>query len=112
MTYIIQFKEEGEWKKTSYTTKDTVSHKFLIDFFGLNECEDFIIEEDDETLPFTDRDIFLTKERRFWAAALILSGKAANYHNSIISNYDIEDSIRNADLLLKTLLEKPIKVAE
>lgn len=104
MTYIVQFKEEGEWKKTTYTCKDPVSHQFLIDFFGLNECEDYIIEEDDDELPFSDRDIFMTKERKFWASALILSGMCANYHNGMYpSDSRVKDAVYYADCLIKEL---------
>ena len=45
MTYIIKYKEYGrEWSSTSYMTPETVTEDFLIDFFGLHECEDFAIE--------------------------------------------------------------------
>ncbi len=47
--YIIKYKEEGrEWSQTSYTCPEPVSEEYLIDFFGLNECEDFIIELDND----------------------------------------------------------------
>jgi len=46
MTYIIKYKEYGrEWSSTSYTTPRQVSQEYLIQFFGLDECEDYIIEE-------------------------------------------------------------------
>lgn len=47
MTYIIKYKEFGrDWSSTTYTTPGTVSEDYLIEFFGLKECEDFIIEEE------------------------------------------------------------------
>lgn len=45
MTYIIKYKEYGrDWSSTSYTSPEPVSTKFLISFFGLEECEDYDIE--------------------------------------------------------------------
>ena len=45
MTYLIKYKEfNRDWSSTSYSSPDVVSEDFLIDFFGLHECEDFIIE--------------------------------------------------------------------
>ena len=45
MTYIIKYKEFGrDWSSTSYTTQEAVTEAYLIDFFGLHECEDFTIE--------------------------------------------------------------------
>ena len=47
MKYIIKYKEYGrEWSSTSYMTPETVTKDFLIEFFGLHECEDFIIEQE------------------------------------------------------------------
>ena len=49
MTYIIKYKEYGrEWSSTSYMTPETVREDFLIDFFGLHECEDFTIEQEND----------------------------------------------------------------
>ena len=46
MTYIIKYKEYGrEWSHTSYTSPEPVTEDYLISFFGLHECEDFIIEQ-------------------------------------------------------------------
>lgn len=46
MTFIIKYKEYGrEWSSTTYTTPRTVTEEYLIEFFGLHECEDFIIEQ-------------------------------------------------------------------
>lgn len=45
-TYIINYKEPGrEWSSTSYTSPEPVSKEYLIDFFGLTECEDYLIED-------------------------------------------------------------------
>lgn len=45
MTYIINYKEKGRnWSQTSYTCQEPVSDQYLIDFFGLTECEDYKIE--------------------------------------------------------------------
>lgn len=45
MTYIIHYKEHGrEWNSTSYTCQEPVSKEYLIDFFGLKDCETFKIE--------------------------------------------------------------------
>ena len=45
ITYIIHYKEYGrEWKETSYTCHTPVTEDFLINFFGLFECEDYRIE--------------------------------------------------------------------
>lgn len=48
MTYIIHYKEFGadHWSSTSYTSSEPVSREYLIEFFGLEECEDFSIEEE------------------------------------------------------------------
>ena len=49
MTYIIKYKEfNRDWSSTSYTSPDEVCEDFLIDFFGLHECEDFIIEPEND----------------------------------------------------------------
>ena len=45
-TYIIKFKEFGrEWSSTSYSSPEPVSQEYLVEFFGLNECEDYLIKE-------------------------------------------------------------------
>ena len=45
-TYIIKYKEFGrEWSSTSYLSPEQVTKEYLIDFFGLAECENYIIEE-------------------------------------------------------------------
>lgn len=45
-TYIINYKEYGrDWSRTTYTTPETVTKEYLISFFGLEECEDYNIEE-------------------------------------------------------------------
>ena len=45
-TYIINYKEPGrEWSSTSYTSPEPVSKEYLIEFFGLDECEDYLIEQ-------------------------------------------------------------------
>ena len=45
-TYIIKYKETGrKWSQTSYTSPEPVSQDYLIEFFGLTECEDYTIEE-------------------------------------------------------------------
>lgn len=45
-TYIINYKEFGsDWSSTTYTTPETVTKEYLISFFGLEECEDYNIEE-------------------------------------------------------------------
>ena len=44
-TYIIKFKEFGrEWSSTSYSSPEPVSQEYLVEFFGLNEREDYLIE--------------------------------------------------------------------
>ena len=44
-TYIIKFKEFGrEWSSTSYSSPEPVSKEYLVEFFGLNEREDYLIE--------------------------------------------------------------------
>ena len=49
MTYIIKYKEFGrEWSHTSYTSPEPISEDYLISFFGLHECEDFIIEQEND----------------------------------------------------------------
>ena len=46
MTYIIKYKEfDRDWGVTSYTSPEPVTEAFFISFFGLYECEDFIIEQ-------------------------------------------------------------------
>ncbi len=46
MTYIIKYKEFGrEWSSTSYTSPEPVTEDYLIEFFGLHECEGFVIEK-------------------------------------------------------------------
>jgi len=45
-TYIIKYKEFGRnWSFTTYTSPEPKSRQFLIEFFGLHECEDFDIKE-------------------------------------------------------------------
>ena len=45
-TYIIKNKEFGrEWSSTSYSSPEPVTKEYLIQFFGLDECEDYLIEE-------------------------------------------------------------------
>ena len=45
-TYIIKYKEyRREWSYTSYSSPETVTKEYLIDFFGLTECEDYLIED-------------------------------------------------------------------
>lgn len=45
-TYIIKYKEFGrEWGSTSYSSPEPVTKEYLIQFFGLEECEDYNIEE-------------------------------------------------------------------
>lgn len=45
MTYIIYYKENNkEWSQTSYTCPEPVTEEYLIQFFGLRECEDYKIE--------------------------------------------------------------------
>ena len=45
-TYTIKYKEPGRaWSQTSYTSPEPVSKEYLIEFFGLEECEDYLIEE-------------------------------------------------------------------
>ena len=49
MTYIIKFKEFGRnWSSTSYTSPEPVTEDYLIEFFGLHECEDFTIEQEND----------------------------------------------------------------
>lgn len=49
MTYIIKYKEfNRDWSSTSYTTPEEVTEEFLISFFGLHECEDFVIEQEND----------------------------------------------------------------
>ena len=49
MTYIIKYKEYGrEWSSTSYMTPEKVTEDYLIAFFGLHECEDFTIEQEND----------------------------------------------------------------
>ena len=43
-TYIIKYKEYGrEWSSISYSSPEPVTREYLIDFFGLEECEDYEI---------------------------------------------------------------------
>ena len=50
------------------------------------------------------------EEKRFWAAALILAGLSANYHQGLIPcNYWVSCAVELADYLLKILSEKPEK---
>lgn len=45
-TYTIKYKEFGrEWNSTSYSSPEPVTNEYLIQFFGLEECEDYSIEE-------------------------------------------------------------------
>ena len=46
-TYIIKFKEFGRenWGQTSYSSPEPVTREYLIQFFGLEECEDYLIED-------------------------------------------------------------------
>ena len=45
-TYTIKYKEPGRaWSQTSYTSPEPVSKEYLVEFFGLDECEDYLIEE-------------------------------------------------------------------
>ena len=49
MTYIIKFKEFGRnWSSTTYTSPEPVTEDYLIEFFGLHECEDFVIENEND----------------------------------------------------------------
>ena len=49
MKYIIKFKEYGnKWMATSYTAQGEVTEEYLIDFFGLRECEDIKIEKEND----------------------------------------------------------------
>lgn len=42
--YIIKYKEFGrEWSSTSYTAPHPVTIEYLVEFFGLEECEDYEI---------------------------------------------------------------------
>ena len=48
------------------------------------------------------------EDKRFWAAALILAGMAANYHHNLIpDSYWTDGAVRLADQLLQTLSEIP-----
>lgn len=50
------------------------------------------------------------EEKRFWAAALILGGMAANYHHNLIpATYWTAGAVELADHLLQTLSEKPVE---
>ena len=50
------------------------------------------------------------EEKRFWAAAIILGGMAANYHHNLIpATYWTAGAVELADYLLKTLSEKPME---
>lgn len=45
--YIIKYKEFGKkWSSTTYTSPVPKTRQFLIEFFGLEECEDYEIEEE------------------------------------------------------------------
>lgn len=45
-TYIITYKEhDKEWSSTTYTDTEPVSMEFLVQFFDLEKCEDYQIEE-------------------------------------------------------------------
>lgn len=47
MTYIIKYKEQGkDWCSTSYTDTEPVSMEYLIQFLGLEKCEEYLIEEE------------------------------------------------------------------
>ena len=49
MTYIIKYKEFGrDWSSTSYTSPEPVTEDYLIEFCGLHECEDFVIEKEND----------------------------------------------------------------
>ena len=49
MTYIIKYKEFGrDWSSTAYTSPEPVTEDYLIEFFGLHECEDFVIENEND----------------------------------------------------------------
>lgn len=49
MTYIIKYKEFGrDWSSTTYTSPEPVTEDYLIEFFGLHECEDFTIEQEND----------------------------------------------------------------
>lgn len=44
-TYIIKYKEFNRgWSSTTYTTSEPKTKRFLIEFFGLKECEEYKIE--------------------------------------------------------------------
>lgn len=48
ITYKISFKDSmtnGNWSSTTYTSPTPKDKKFLIDFFGLKECEEYKIEQ-------------------------------------------------------------------
>ncbi len=50
------------------------------------------------------------EEKRFWAAAIILGGMAANYHHNLIpATYWAAGAVELADHLLQTLSERPMK---
>ena len=50
------------------------------------------------------------KDKRFWAAALILGGMSANYHHNLLpATYWTAGAVELADHLLETLSEKPMK---
>ena len=43
-TYNIKYKEPGrDWSQTSYTSPEPVTKEYLVEFFGLTECEDYQI---------------------------------------------------------------------
>ena len=49
MPYIIKYKEFGrDWSSTTYTSPEPVTEDYLIEFFGLHECEDFVIENEND----------------------------------------------------------------
>ena len=45
MKYIIRFREPGQsWRTTSYTCPEPVTEEYLVSFFGLDECDEYEIE--------------------------------------------------------------------
>lgn len=43
-TYIIKYKEYGgEWSSISYSAPQPTTKEYLVQFFGLEECEDYEI---------------------------------------------------------------------
>jgi hypothetical protein len=50
------------------------------------------------------------EEKRFWAAAIILGGMAANYHHDLIpSSYWVKGAVDLADYLLQALSKTPME---